>query len=73
MDGVNVFLWWTHIESIASYSVSTTPPTAVSVSLTSANFTADYNTMYNVSVVAQLQCGQDSVSSNVEIKYGKHS
>ena len=64
-DGVNVFLQWTHSESFASYNVTTTPPTAPSVSLTSANFIADYNTLYVVSVVAQLQCGQDNVPSNI--------
>ena len=71
LSGVNVDLQWTHDESFASYDVTTVPPTSITVRGTSANFTAAYNTLYVVRVVAQLLCGE-TITRRVEINYGKH-
>ena len=72
LEGAHVLLQWTHNESFVSYNVNISPPADVTVNYTSANFTATYNILYTVSVVAQLQCSQESVSSDVEVEYGKH-
>lgn len=61
-DKITVSLWWTqeiHDNLLVSYSISILPMVGVTITMisnTRANLTLSYNTLYNMSVMADF-CG----------------
>ena len=70
---VTVTLKWTSESSVQSvaYNVSVVPQGAVKFNgSTTAQLTLTYNTLYNVSILAAVQCGLNATTSIV-LKYGE--
>ena len=77
-DDIIVSLLWTqeyYDYFPLSYNVSILPTTnamLLMIDSTRANVTLPYNTVYSVSVVADL-CGQSSTAMLIEVYYGKYN
>ena len=75
MDRVAIGLHWTqesHENLLVSYNISTVPTIGAELTMisnTRANLTVPYNTVYNVSVVADL-CGSQA-TTRIRIHYGE--
>ena len=73
-DGVGVTLEFIHEnQSLYSYNVNVSPNvTIMFAERTNLQLTASYNTFYNVSILAIPQCGQRTVTTFIELYYGKY-
>ena len=72
-DRVRVTLEWTQANQTQySYNISINQ-NIVTTALTETTFQleASYDTSYNVSIIAILQCGQRIVTTTVELYYGE--
>ena len=74
VDNVTVVLQWTEElnNSLVSYHVSVEPMAHVVIGNGRANLTLDYNTPYNVSVVADYCGGLNNATTILVVNYGKH-
>ena len=72
-NNATVFLEWIP-KSHTYYNVSAEPQLEVNVTslLSNAQLTVQYNTHYNVSIMATL-CGQYTSATTIEIHYGESS
>ena len=73
MEGVTVLLNWTLPDNpLVSYNISVYPRNGSTISIidsTKNNLTLAYNTLYNVTIVADF-CGQ-RITTKIEFTYGK--
>ena len=71
-NGITVILEWIQEMSLYSYHVNITPQLAVMfIESTRVQLTVLYNVLYNFSVAAVNQCGQQNVTSFTELYYSE--
>ena len=75
VDNVTVDLQWTEelnsSFNLVTYHVSVEPMAHVVTGNSRANLTLQYNTPYNMSVVADV-CGRINATTTLLVNYGKH-
>ena len=70
-DGVTVTLEWTQGNPLYTYHVNTVPQTIPILFSGNANVTlrVSYNTLYNVSVLAEHLCGDSNITIFTQLFY----